>query len=396
MRRLPRQVVLLGWISLLADVSGEMTAPLIPLYLTGVLGAGPIALGVVEGCAEAVVTAMKAIAGWHSDRARRRVPYIRWGYGLPVLGKAVIAVAVAWPMVGAGRVLDRFGKGLRTTPRDALLADAAPAEARGHAFGLHRAMDTAGALAGALLAAALLALLGASASPASASAWRWTLGAAAAAGVACWSLTLLLRDVPAHESQAGGAGTAGTDPLPRAFWRATAALCLFALGNSSDAFLLLRAAETGLSPVAVVLSYALFNAVYAAASLPAGRLSDRIGRAWLLRTGWILQGLVYLAFAHASEGWHCFALMALYGLAVACHEGVGKALIADAAPAARRGTAMGIAFGCMGACALAASVGTGWIWHAAGARWALGVGLVTSLAASLVLSLRGPGADSRP
>ena len=396
MRRLPRQVVLLGWISLLADVSGEMTAPLIPLYLTGVLGAGTIALGVVEGSAEAVVTAMKAVAGWHSDRARRRVPYIRWGYGLPVLGKAVIAAAVAWPMVGAGRVLDRFGKGLRTTPRDALLADAAPPEARGHAFGLHRAMDTAGALAGALLAALLLAALGASATPEAAPAWRWTLGAAAAAGVACWSLTLLLRDSPSESPNARPATLAPTEPLPRSFWRATGALCLFALGNSSDAFLLLRASETGLGPVEVVLSYALFNAVYAAASLPAGRLSDRIGRAWLLRTGWILQGCVYLAFAHASQGWHCFALMALYGLAVACHEGVGKALVADTAPPARRGTAMGIAFGCMGACALLASVGTGWIWHAAGARWALSVGLVTSLAASLVLSLRGPSADSRP
>jgi MFS family permease len=391
MRRLPRQVVLLGWISLLADVSGEMTAPLIPLYLTGVLGAGTIALGVVEGCAEAVVTAMKAVAGWHSDRARRRVPYIRWGYALPVLGKAVIAAAVAWPMVGAGRVLDRFG-----TPRDALLADAAPPEARGHAFGLHRAMDTAGALAGALVAAALLALLGASASPEAAPAWRWTLGAAAAAGVACWSLTLLLRDVPPRDAPAADGAAQGAAPLPRSFWRATGALCIFALGNGSDAFLLLRASETGLSPVSVVLSYALFNAVYAAASLPAGRLSDRVGRAWLLRTGWILQGGVYLAFAHASEGWHCFALMALYGLAVACHEGVGKALIADAAPPSRRGTAMGIAFGCMGACALVASVGTGWIWHAAGARWALSVGLITSLAAALVLSLRGRTADSRP
>jgi len=396
MRRLPRQVVLLGWISLLADVSGEMTAPLIPLYLTGVLGAGTIALGVVEGCAEAVVTAMKAVAGWHSDRARRRVPYIRWGYGLPVLGKAVIAMAVAWPMVGAGRVLDRFGKGLRTTPRDALLADAAPPQERGHAFGLHRAMDTAGALAGALLAAALLALLGANASPEAAPAWRWTLGAAAAAGVACWSLTLLLRDVPAGDAHVADVAARDTEPLPGSFWRATGALCIFALGNASDAFLLLRASETGLSPVSVVLSYALFNAVYAAASLPAGRLSDRVGRAWLLRTGWILQGCVYLAFAHASKGWHCFALMALYGLAVACHEGVGKALIADAAPPSRRGTAMGIAFGCMGACALVASVGTGWIWHVAGAQWALGVGLVTSLAASLVLSPRGSTADSRP
>ena len=396
MRRLPRQVVLLGWISLLADVSGEMTAPLIPLYITGVLGAGTLALGVVEGSAEAVVTLMKAAAGWHSDRARRRVPYIRWGYGLPVLGKCVIALAAAWPMVGAGRVLDRLGKGLRTTPRDALLADAAPPESRGHAFGLHRAMDTAGALAGALIAAGLLAMLGAKATPEASGAWRWTLGGAALAGVACWSLTFLLRDPHPDAHPVTKRSADASAPLPRAFWKATLALCLFALGNSSDAFLLLRASELGLGPVAVVLAYALFNAVYALASLPAGRLSDRVGRVALLRTGWLLQGVSYLGFAMADAAWQCFALMALYGLAVACHEGVGKAMIADAAPPSRRGTAMGIAFGCMGACALLASVGAGWIWHLAGPGLALGLGLLTALAASLALPARAQATDSRP
>jgi MFS family permease len=396
MRRLPRQVVLLGWISLLADVSGEMTAPLMPLYLTGVLGAGTLALGVVEGCSEAVVTGMKALAGWHSDKAGRRVPYIRWGYGLPVLGKAIIAAAMAWPMVGAGRVLDRLGKGIRTTPRDALLADAAPPESRGHAFGLHRAMDTAGALAGALLAAAMLAALGAQATPSDASAWRWTLALAALTGVGCWTLTFLLRDVGSESDTDTRVGARDATPMPRAFWRSTAALCLFALGNSSDAFLLLRASQLGLGPVQVVLAYAIFNAVYAVASLPAGRLSDHAGRGAVLRTGWLLQGVSYLGFAFASRGWHCFTLMALYGLAVACHEGVGKALVADAAPAGRRGTAMSIAFGCMGASALAASVGAGWIWQHAGPAWALGLGLFTATAASLALPMRTPAADSRP
>ena len=389
MKRLPRQVVLLGWISLLADVSGEMTAPLIPLYLTGVLGAGTVALGLVEGCAEAVVTLMKAASGWHSDRARRRVPYIRWGYGLPVIGKAIIAAATVWPMVGAGRVLDRIGKGLRTTPRDALLADAAPAEQRGHAFGLHRAMDTAGALAGVLIAAGVLALLGAQADAAHAAAWRWTLAGASLAGIGCWALTFLLREVPhAQQERAQASATPVVTPLSPTFWRSTAALTLFALGNSSDAFLLLRASETGLGAVMVILCYATFNLVYAAASLPAGRLSDRLGRAALLRAGWLMQGLAYLGFAFAREGWHCFALMALYGLAVACHEGVGKAMVADAAPRERRGTALGIAFACMGASALVASVMAGVLWKVTGPGVALGLGLVTSLLASLVLPSR--------
>jgi MFS family permease len=386
MQRLPRQVVLLGWISLLADVSGEMTTPLIPLYLTGVLGAGTVALGLVEGAAEAVVTVMKAASGWHSDRVGRRVPYIRWGYGLPVLGKTIVAMATWWPMVGAGRVLDRVGKGIRTTPRDALLADAVSAEIRGHAFGVHRAMDTAGGLLGALLAAGLLAGLGASASPDSAAAWRWALGAAAGAGFACWALTLLLRDPPRAEPQHGTPEAAGTPAsLDGHFWRSTLALCLFALGNSSDAFLLLRTAELGLSPIEVILAYALFNLVYATAAWPAGRLSDHLGRRKLLVTGWLLQGLAYLGFGLASSGGQCVALLCVYGLAIACHDGVGKALVADAAPRHRRGTAMGVAFGCMGACALMASVGAGAIWKMAGPAPALGLSLLTSVAACLAL-----------
>jgi MFS family permease len=387
MPRLPRQVVLLGWISLLADVSGEMTTPLLPLYITGVLGAGTVALGLVEGTAEAVVTAMKAVSGWHSDRAGRRTPYIRWGYGLPVLGKSIVAVATVWPMVGAGRVLDRLGKGIRTTPRDALLADAVHASIRGHAFGVHRAMDTAGGLLGALVAAALLGLLGASATPESAPAWRGALAAAAVAGFACWLLTFLLREPSPHAMTDGVV----TDPRPRPtsldgrFWRTTLALCLFALGNSSDAFLLLRTAEMGLNAVEVILAYALFNLIFAAGAWPAGRLSDLVGRNRLLVAGWLLQGLVYLGFGLAQSGGQCVVLLCVYGLAVACHDSVGKALVADSAPDGRRGTAMGVAFGCMGACALMASVGAGAIWQMAGPAPALGLSLLTSVAACLAL-----------
>jgi MFS family permease len=291
-------------------------------------------------------------------------------------------------------VLDRLGKGLRTTPRDALLADAAPAESRGHAFGLHRAMDTAGGLAGVLLAAILLSALGAKASPDHASAWRWTFGAAAAAGVACWALTFLLQDVPHVVPKAPETGGRAAPLSPR-FWRCTLALGLFALGNSSDAFLLLRASELGLGPVPVILSYALFNAVYAAGSLPAGRLSDRLGRTALLRVGWLVQGLAYLGFGLADAGWQVYPLMALYGVGMACHDGVGKALVADHAPPERRGTALGIAFGVMGACALAASVGAGaiWSWPSLGPAWALGLAVVTSTAAALAMpSSRPPAA----
>jgi MFS family permease len=248
-------------------------------------------------------------------------------------------------------------------------------------------MDTAGGLLGALVAAALLGLLGASATPESAPAWRGALAAAAVAGLACWLLTFLLRE-PSPPAMPDGVVT---DPRPRPtsldgrFWRTTLALCLFALGNSSDAFLLLRTAELGLSAVEVILAYALFNLVYAAGSWPAGRLSDVVGRNRLLVTGWLLQGLVYLGFGLAQSGGQCVALLCIYGLAIACHDGVGKALVADAAPDGRRGTAMGVAFGCMGACALLASVGAGAIWQMAGPAPALGLSLLTSVAACLAL-----------
>ena len=305
-----------------------------------------------------------------------------------MLGKAIVAAATVWPMVGVGRVLDRLGKGVRTTPRDALLADAVDPRIRGHAFGVHRAMDTAGGLLGALLAAALLAGLGASASPESAPAWRWALATAAATGFACWALTLLLRDPPPQDGIDPVAAHHAAPPLDGTFWRSTLALCLFALGNSSDAFLLLRAAELGLGPIQVILAYALFNLVYAAAAWPAGRLSDRIGRHRLLVTGWMLQGLAYLGFGLARSGGECVALLCVYGVAIACHDGVGKAMVADAAPPGRRGTAMGVAFGCMGACALLASVGTGALWQWAGPAPALGLTLFTSLAACLALPRR--------
>ncbi len=395
-RRLPRTVWLLSWVSLLADISGEMMYPLLPLFLVSVLGVGQIEVGLIEGLALLVVAFMSAYAGWRSDHRTLtgggRVPWIRWGYGLPVLGKGLIAIALGWPLVLTGRLLDRLGKGLRGAPRDALIADAVDQSQRGQAFGLHRALDTAGALLGVLLSALLL--------------WWWSGTPTAPSGLegestsvpppeaayrAVFGVSALLREpapfaegrkpkteideplaAPA-ESRSNSAASRFWNALPKRYWYILGVLTLFSLANSSDAFLLLRAQELGFSPWAVVLAYAVFNVTYAGASYPAGDASDRFGRWRVIATGWGIYLIVYLAFAfiRPATAWAVWPLLAIYGIYMALTEGVGKALIADAAPPEYRGRAMGLFHAANGVATLLASLLAGVIWESAGASWAL-------------------------
>ena len=301
-RKLPRSVWLLGGVSLFADLASEMVYPLLPLFVVAVLGASATDLGWIEGIAQAVVALAAAYAGARSDRFRRRVPWVRWGYALPVVGKAILAGAFAWPMVLLGRTVDRIGKGIRSSPRDALIADATPAGARGRAFGLHRALDTAGALAGVIVAAVLLWWLGGSPSATGAQAtpneawpYRIIFAISAVIGIAAVALTFLIRETPTAARDPDVANTAHRSGggLPRAYWIVLAMLVAFTLANSSDTFLLLRAREVGLSPWAVVLAYALYNAVYAIGSYPAGALSDRFGRWRVIAVGWTIYAVAY-------------------------------------------------------------------------------------------------------
>jgi MFS family permease len=369
-RQLPRTVWLLGAVSFFADVSSEMIYPLLPLFVVAVLGASATELGWIEGVAQAIVAALAAYAGIRSDRFRRRVPWVRWGYGLPVVGKAILASAFAWPMVLLGRTVDRVGKGLRSGPRDALIIDATHESVRGRAFGLHRALDTAGAMVGVLAAAVLLWWL--SGTPTSTTAvsaagdagpYRWIFGIAAAMGVAAVALTFLVREarpVPASPEGRREAPAPRT-PLPRSYWLALAMLLVFAFANSSDTFLLLRASNVGLSPWAVVLAYAAYNAVYTAGSYPAGALSDRYGRWRVIGVGWALYAAAYAGFALASSS-TIWPLFALYGLYMALTDGVGKALIADRAPPESRGRALGILHLGTGITTIASSVLAGLLW----------------------------------
>ncbi|TWT42196.1 major facilitator superfamily transporter [Phycisphaerae bacterium RAS1] len=403
--RLPRTVILLGWVSFFADVSSEMVYSLIPLFVVGVLGVGATTMGGIEGAAALIVAFATAWAGWRSD-LWRRVPFVRVGYGLPVVGKALLAAATAWPMVLTGRLVDRLGKGLRSSPRDALIADATPAELRGRAFGLHRAMDTAGALVGVLLAAALMWWLAGTAeasatSPAAhsvrsddARAYRIVFGVAAGLGLISLALTFMVRDSgsgdasrktaqtgecgrPAHtggpDDRAGGPEARtphGASPMrpgfAPAYWKTVGVMLLFSLANSSDTFLLLRVRDVGVSAWGVVLAYALYNIVYAVLAYPAGALSDRLGRWRVIGVGWAVYTLVYAGFAW-SDAASIWPLLALYGGYMALTDGVGKALVVDHAPKSRRGTALGVYHLASGLVSLLASVAAGVLWDRAGA-----------------------------
>jgi len=407
---LPRAVWLLSWVSFLADVSSEMVYPLLPLFLVGVLGSTKTQLGAIEGAAVLVVAVMTGVAGWRSDLLRKRIPWIRVGYGLPVLGKAIIALATAWPMVLGGRLLDRFGKGLRGAPRDALIVDAVGIDQRGRAFGVHRAFDTAGALVGVLLSAFLLWWLtgtpeqsAAATHAAKTPGWvyRAIFGVGAALGLASLVLTLLLRESGAAKSDSTGTRavpprmadtsipTAGWLELPRSYWSVLLVLLLFSLANSSDTFLLLRASDLGFSPWTVVLLYALFNLTYAAVSYPAGALSDSVGRWRVIGGGWALYVVVYAGFALVSpaSAWGLWPLMAAYGVYMGLTEGVGKALIADHAPANRRGTAMGLFYAATGFTTLFASLIAGLAWDRAGAPAAFTIGAAFAAVAVLTLAI---------
>ncbi|MGQ9685617.1 MAG: MFS transporter [Thiobacillaceae bacterium] len=382
---LPRTVWLIGLISLLNDSASEMIYPLVPLYLTSVLMAGPRALGIIEGIAEATASFLKLLSGVIVDHTRRAKPWVVAGYALAGFARPLIALATSWPWLLALRFADRVGKGLRTSPRDALLAGSVPASQRGLAFGLHRAMDNAGAVVGPLVAAVLLKL-------------GWTLEEvirfALLPAVLCLILALMLRearyDRPAPKPPSFSWRLHG---LPSAFKRYLLVLALFTLGNSSNMFLLLRARELGLAPAQVPLAWAAVAAIAMVFSTPLSAWSDRIGRTRLLVAGWAAYGLFYLGLGLAPpESWLLFGLFAFFGLFMAATEGVEKALVADLAPKELRGTAFGWFNLTSGLLLLPASVVFGELYQQAGALTAFAFSAACALLAAGLLpmwALRG-------
>jgi MFS family permease len=379
LRGLGGNVITLGAVSLLTDIASEMIYPLLPLFLTSVLAAGPATLGAIEGLAESTASLVKLGAGLRSDRTRRRKPVIVFGYALAALVRPLVALATSAGLVAAIRFTDRVGKGLRGAPRDALIADSVDPALRGRAFGLQRSMDHAGALIGPLVAAALLA--------SGRFELRTVFALAAVPGLLGVALLVWRVREPARAAGAGEPAVGRRlGALPRGpLRRYLVVLLLFTLGNSSDAFLLLRAAELGLAPAHLPLLWAFFHLVKAAGALPLGALSDRMDRRRLIIAGWAVYALVYLGFARASAAWHVWALFAAYGLYYALTEGVEKALLVDLAPAHSRGGAFGWHAFVLGAGALPASLIFGALWQAWGPLAAFGAGATLAAAAAMLL-----------
>ncbi|MEL7060710.1 MAG: MFS transporter [Acidobacteriota bacterium] len=402
-----RNLWAVGLASFFTDVSSEMVLHLLPLYLAGTLGASLALVGLIEGGAKALASLLKIASGGMADRLGHRKWLAVAGYGLSTAAKPFFALATAWPGVLAARWGERVGKGVRTAPRDALLAASVPAGRRGLAFGLHRAADTAGAVVGLGIAIAVIVWLGGARGALDGPTFRTLVWISLVpAGLGVVALALLARE-PGDRTPARSPKTVpATDPTPRlgrAFWSFLAIAALFELGDSSDAFLVLRAADVGLSTVEILGALLAFNVVYALASAPAGRWSDRVGRRQPLALGWLLHAGVYGGLAVASHGSHVAVLIALYGLHRGLTHGVARAWIADLVPASRRGLAYGVYAGTIGVLDVPASVLAGVLWQGAfgwggwGAGAAFGFGaMCATLATVLLLGWRFRATDVSP
>jgi len=374
--QLPRPIRLLGWVSLLTDAATEAVYPLLPVFITQVLGGPPIALGIVEGAADATSSVLKIVAGRWSDRRHIRKPIVVTGYTISSLVRPFISIATSWMHVFALRVTDRVGKGLRSSPRDAMLAALAPPGERGRVFGYHWGMDHAGAAVGPLLATVFLYFFPDN--------YRLLFALTIIPGLL--AVATLLRVPEVHDEQAAPETTAGHSALTPALKRYFVILSIFMLGNSSDAFLLLQLSRSGVPLMGLTMLWSAQHAIKALLSMRGGMLSDRIGRRALIVSGWIAYAIVYAGFAfstsmYALVGW--FLVYATYASAV---EGSEKALIADLSPAAVRATAFGWHAAVQGIGALAAGIFFGFLWQTFGAPVAFMTGAALALFAAVLLA----------
>jgi len=360
-----RNVYLLGAVSFLNDVSSEMIFPLIPLFVTTILGASAQLLGLIEGVADSAASLMDIFVGYFSDRAGERKKFVFLGYGLSSATKIGIALSTTWWHVLLMRGTERVGKSIRTSPRDAMIAESTPKELRGKAFGLHRAMDTAGAIAGPLIALAILSAIG-STEPG----YRAVFYAALIpAFLAVLVILLFVREPKKAAAKAVAKRPSFWESLRqttheyRAFLSVSA---LFSLSYFSFAFLIIRAADLGVSAQDVLLMYVLYNVVYALSSIPGGMLSDRVGRKPVIAGAFLVYAAVCLGFAFATSWLHAALLFALYGVFVALDESVNKAYISDLVTTEKRGISLGAYNTLVGAAYLPASIVAGALWAAFG------------------------------
>ena len=362
-------VFFLGIVSFLNDISSEMIFTLIPLFLSNVLGVTTTVIGLIGGLSESADALFRIFSGWFSDRIGRRKSLAVAGYTVSTIAKPFMYLASTWGVVLGVRFGDRVGKGIRTSSRDALLADSAPPGERGKSFGFHRALDTSGAVTGLIIAAVVVYFVQGGGFELSLKTYHWLMLIGIVPAVV--AVLILLRFVKERirgtlpESHRPGFNlvklAAGFDTRFKLF---LVIMTLFTLGNSSDFFVVLRAQNMGFSVFHIVLMLILFNATYAAVALPAGRLSDRLGRRRVISMGWGVYALIYLGFALAGEAWQVWLLFAGYGVYYGIVEGVARAFVADLVPAEKRGTAYGLYHGVVGLTLLPASLIAGWLWQA--------------------------------
>lgn len=380
--KIPANVIWLGFVSLFNDIASEMIYPIVPIFLTSVLGAPMAVIGLIEGVAESTASLLKVFSGWFSDLIGQRKPLTVFGYSFSTISKLFLALAYAWPMVLLARFIDRFGKGIRVSARDALIADSTEPGSRGAVFGFHRTMDTLGAVGGPLLAIGLMAIFHD----------RFRLIFVISfipALIGVLILQFFVKEVRKPVPPKERINVSWRNFGAKYNWFLLISL-IFSLGNSSDVFLILRSKDLGLSTILVVLAYVIYNISYAALSYPAGLMADKIGYRKVLFTGFFIFALVYAGFALTNSAVSVWVLFAVYGFYIAFTEGVSKAYIADLAPKDQVGTAIGLYYTVTGVAVLFASLVAGWLWGTYGAAGPFYYGSVMALAACALFLISSP------
>lgn len=374
--KVSKNVFALGWVSFFNDIASEMIYPLVPIFLTSFLGVSVAVVGVIEGIAEATASLLKVFSGWLSDKFQKRMPFIISGYTLSAFSKIILGLSYTWPLVLVARFFDRFGKGIRTTARDSLITESCSNSERGKSFGFHRALDTLGAVFGPLLAILLLSILNNNV--------RLIFYIAFIPGfIGILLLLIFVREKKKKALCFSDLKLKWRDVNP-SFKIFLFISIVFSIGNSSDAFLILRTQNLGLAIKTTIFAYVLFNLTYAIFSIPAGIIADKIGAKKVLITGLLIFSLVYLFFGLISNSMFIWLLFPVYGIYMALTEGVGKAYISLLVPQEKSGTAFGIYQTSIGICSFLSSLIAGVMWRYINVRVPFFFGSITAFVSAIL------------
>ncbi|MHB1376344.1 MAG: MFS transporter [Candidatus Humimicrobiaceae bacterium] len=378
---IPKNVIALGWVSFFNDIASEMIYPIVPIFLTSFLGVPVAIVGIIEGIAESTASLLKVFSGWLSDKFQKRIPFVVSGYAISTFSKIILGLSYTWPLVLVARFLDRFGKGIRTTARDSLIAESCSISDRGKSFGFHRALDTLGAVFGPLLAILLLSKLNNN--------LRLIFLIAFIPGfIGVLLFIIFVREKKKKALCFSDLKLRWRDVNP-SFKIFLFISIIFSIGNSSDAFLILRAQNLGLAIKTTIFAYVLFNLTYAIFSIPAGIIVDKIGAKRVLITGLLLFSVVYLFFGLINSSMFIWLLFPVYGIYMALTEGVGKAYISLLVPQEKSGTAFGIYTTSIGICSFLSSLIAGVMWSYINIRIPFFFGSITAFIAAILFIVTG-------